>query len=431
MNIFQRVKAVFSKTYFEKYIEDWLSGEDVPDNFSHLPQDAALRYSAFFACNRVLAETFASVAITEYKKQKNGDREATDDTGVYPILRFAPNDETSRFNFQECMEYQKNLGGNFVAERLMEGRKLVGLSQIPWQNYDIIRGQDRKLKYRLRGTVDQVAPNKLPVVLNRNQVLHIPGPSTNGYVGMSILSYAASALRLGSTYDRFGQKFYDNGATPTGVFEVEGVYKDEAYNRLKKDLKDRCTGLMNVGKPMLLEGGLKYHSLTINPIDAELLSSRMFQVVDICRFLRVQPHMIQHLEKSTNNNIEHQSLEFAMYTMLPIFRRAEDNINSQLLTPQQRAQGYYLEYNMAALLRGDQKTMAIAFRNGIQWGYYSVNDVRRLLNLNSVPGGDTRLQPLNMVPLGTEPKDMQKRITDSVKDTVKGLLDEAANKGNI
>lgn len=429
MEVFKRLRAVFSKTYFEKYVEDWYAGNDVVDNFSRLPEDMALRYSVFFACNRVLAETFASVAINEYQKQKNGDREVTNDTGLYPILHFAPNDETSRFNFQECMMYQINLGGNFVAERLMDGRRIAGFSQIPWQNYDIIRDpEDRKLKYRIRGASNSAAPDRPQVILNRDQVLHIPGPSTNGFIGMSILTFAASAIRLGATYNRFGQKFYENGALNSGLFEAEKFYKDEAYKRLKKDLKDNYTGLMNAGKPMLLEDGLTYKSLTIHPIDAELLGSKKFQIEDICRFFRVQPHLVQHLEKSTNNNIEQQSLEFVMYTMLPHFKRAEDNINSQLLTPRQRSQGYYLEYNMASLLRGDQKTMALSFSKGIQWGWFSVNDVRRLLNLNSVVDGDTHLQPLNMVPIGTEPDSAGNTAT---QDLVKRLIDEAANKETI
>jgi len=426
LKFFQRVKAVFSQTYFEKYVQDWLQGNDVPDSFTGLDQETALRYSVFFACNRVLAETFASVGIHEYKKLDNGDREVTNDTGLFPILHYAPNDETSRFNFQECLMYQLNLGGNFVAERIMDGRRIAGFMQIPYENVDIYRDrEDRRLKYRVRGQGQQV-------IFNRDQVLHVPNCSVDGFIGMSILEYASATIRLGSTYEKFGQKFYDNGATPTGVFETETFFKDEAFNRLKKDLEDRYQGLHNAGRPMLLEDGLKYKTLTINPIDAELLNSKKFQVEDICRFFRVPPHLVQHLEKSSFNNIEMQSLEFVMYTMLPHFKRVEDNINSQLLTPKQRADGYYLEYNMAALLRGDSKAMADSFSKGIQWGWFSINDVRRMLNLNSIEDGDTHLQPLNMIPVGTEPDaNAANSIDNRISDTVKRLMEEADNKGKL
>lgn len=426
MNFFQRVKAVFSKTYFEQYVHDFYAGNDLPDTLGRTSEQTALKYSAFFGCNRVLSETFASVTINEFKKdKKSGDREKTDETGLYPILRFAPNDETSRYNFQECLLTQINFGGNFLAERIMNGRKIAGLSQIPWQYYDIYRdNEDKKLKYRIIG-------NENNTVLERNQVLHIPGPSTNGIVGMSLLTYAASTIQLGQTYEKFGQNFFKNGALTSGIFETEGTLKDEAFNRLKKDLKKNYQGLVNAGVPMIAEDGLKYRPLNINPVDAELLTSKRFQIEDICRFFRVPPHLVQHLEKATFNNVEHLSLEFVMYTMLPHFRRVEDNINCQLLTPQQRAEGYFFEYNMASLLRGDQKTMAESFAKGIQWGWLSVNDVRRMLNLNQVEGGDEYLRPLNMVPIGDEPG--QGGEGDNVKtmDKIKALLDEADKKGTV
>lgn len=408
-------------------MESWLSGDDVPNSISSIQRDTALKYSAFWACCRVLAETYASVGINEYRKKDNGDRERTDDTGLYGILHDSPNDETNAYSFQECLMYQINLGGNFVAERMVEGSKIVGLAQLDYQNYDIYRDQyDRRIKYKIFGGEGS------DIVLDRSKVLHIPGPSLNGITGMSALQYGTNAIRLGSTYETYGQKFYQNGAMPSGVFEREGFLKQEAYEKLKKDIEKYYTGMKNSGKPMLLEDGLKFKPISISPVDAELLSSKNFQIEDICRFMRVQPHLVQHLERSTNNNIEQQSLEFVMYTMLPHFKRGESAINSQLLTPKQRSQGYYFEYNMASLLRGDQKTMAESFSKGIQWGWYSVNDVRRMLNLNRIDNGDTHLQPLNMVPLGTQPADnAQQSIDNKIMDMVKSAMDEAAKKGKI
>jgi len=423
LNFFQRLKFLLSNKAYENHIQNFLSGADLTTG--GVTQETALKYSAFFGCNRVLAETFASVPINEYKKVDSDNREATNDTGVLPILKFNPNDETSRYNFQECQMYQINLGGNFVAQRLQDGRRLVGLSQIEWQLCQIYRDKnDGKIKYKVKGE------NGQETIFERKDVLHVPGPSVNGIIGMSVLEYAGSAIRLGDTYEAFSQKFYDNGALTSGVFEIPKFLKDEAYNRLKADLKNNYRGLKNAGTPMLLEDGLTFKPVSIKLVDAELLGSQKFKIEDICRYFRVQPHLIQHLERSTNNNIEQQSLEFVMYTMLPHFRRFEDNINSQLLTTKQRSNGYYFEYNLASLLRGDQKSMAESFATGIQWGWLSVNDVRRMLNLNSVAGGDTHLQPLNMAPLGTTP-DTSAKANQQVIEDMKRLIDRAAEGGNI
>ena len=91
-----------------------------------------------------------------------------------------------------------------------------------------------------------------------------------------------------------------------------------------------------------------------------------------------------------------------------------DCINTQLLTKQQREAGYYFEANMSVLLRGDTKSMAEAFAIGRQWGWLSVNDIRRMLNMNPIPNGDIYLQPMNMIEAGTVVDDQTKAIVDEV-----------------
>jgi len=102
------------------------------------------------------------------------------------------------------------------------------------------------------------------------------------------------------------------------------------------------------------------------------------------------------LGHATFSNIEQQSLEFVMYTMLPWFNRWEDNINMQLLTPAQRKAGYYIEFKVDVLLRGDIASRATYYAQGRQWGWLSVNDIRRLENMPPISNGDVYLQPLNM-----------------------------------
>ena len=82
---------------------------------------------------------------------------------------------------------------------------------------------------------------------------------------------------------------------------------------------------------MLLEDSLDFTPLVVKPLDAELLSSKFSSR----RCLQVLPrtlHLVNELSRSTNNNIEHQSLEFVMYTMLPHYKRFESGINTWLLT---------------------------------------------------------------------------------------------------
>jgi HK97 family phage portal protein len=307
----------------------------------------------------------------------------------------------SAFSFKEMGMYQINTGGNLVCERITNRYgEVTALYPYAWQTVSIDRDQaSKKLVYTIRQDANE------PIHRLRGQVFHVAGPSFNGIDGMSPIEYAAAAVRLGLTYEQFGISFYKNGAIPSGIFQHPTDLKDEPYKRLKEDLEKNYQGLMNSGRPLLLEGGMQFKELTMKLGDAQLLESKKFQIEDICRVYRVPLHLVQNLDKATNNNIEHQSLEFVMYTMLPWFKRWEDAINTQLLTLEQRNAGYYFEFNVSSLLRGDSKSMAEAFAVGRQWGWLSVNDIRRLLNMNPIPNGDIYLQPMNMIEAGSQSVD--------------------------
>jgi HK97 family phage portal protein len=290
-----------------------------------------------------------------------------------------------------------DVSGNTVCERLFNTKKeLIGLYPYKHDMVTIARDKDtKKLVYIIGNDADRK-------ILKRNQVLHVPNLSFDGVVGLSPISYAAQSIQLGLSYETYGVNFYRNAALPSGVLEHPTALSPEAFDRLKKDIEKNYIGMSKAGVPMLLEGGMKWNQVTINPIDAQLLESKYFQLEDIARIYRVPQHLIGLLEHATFTNIEHQSLEFVMYTMLPIFKRFEDNINSQLLTPEQRNAGYYVEFLLDGLLRGDQKSRAEAYAAGRQWGWMSVNDIRRLENMPKIDNGDIFLQPSNMVEAGKE-----------------------------
>ena len=423
MNIFQRAKLAVqtfrNSTPYEQWLREFLDGDDVTGTPPgvNVNSSTAMKYSAVFSCVKVLSETYASSPIMLYRKKDDG-REKVNDLAVYDILHNRPNEEMSAFSYKEATEASRNLGGNTVSERLVNRRgELLGLYPYPHTVVNIQRNkQTRKLEY-------VIGDDKESKTLNRDQVLHIPGLSFDGVIGLNPITYTARAIALGMSYETFAINLYKNGANSTGAFKHPEALKEEAYHRLKKELKQNYTGLINSGTPMLLEDGLEFTPFTINPVDAQLLESKRFQIEDIARIFRVPLHLLQDLTRATNNNIEHQSLEFIMYTMLPIYKRAEDAMNAQLLTREERQAGYYLEFKMDGLLRGDQQSRYASYAIARQWGIMSINDIRKLENLNPIPGGDTYLQPLNMISVDQAEGYYKDNVTDKQLAEIKAILE--------
>jgi len=159
MKFFQRAKFFFGQG-FDDYIQRFLSGEDVSDSNYAGQVDArtAMKYTAVFACVRVLAEALAGTPVMLYRKKENGDRETRNDLAVYDILHNQPNEEMSPFNFKETCMVSLNLGGNSVSQKLVNKYgDLVGLYPYEWSKVTITRDfTTNKLVYKIRDGTKQL-----------------------------------------------------------------------------------------------------------------------------------------------------------------------------------------------------------------------------------------------------------------------------------
>lgn len=230
-------------------------------------------------------------------------------------------------------------------------------------------------------------------------VLHIPAMSFDGVVGYSPIAMAKNAIGLGVAAEEYASKLYANGATPSGVLEHPGTIKDP--QKLRDNWMSQFGGSANSHKIAVLEEGMKYTPISINPSDAQFLETRKFQLDEIARIFRVPPHMVGDLDKSSFSNIEQQSLEFVTYTLEPWAIKIESYLKKCLLTEKEK-QEYFFSFNFSGLLRGDYASRMQGYSTGIQNGFFSVNDVRELENMNRLPkeeGGDQYLVNGNMLPL--------------------------------
>jgi len=416
LSLIDRLKVLATGTLAD-HQRAFLFGEDTP---VAMDTETAMKYSAVNACIRVLSETFASVPLLLYQKDKNGKRTHMTNEDINSILHVRPNDEMCAYTFWETVMANFCAGGNAVCERLYnKAGEFVGLRPYPHQSVVIKRDEKTaELVYEITGKTEKRT-------LARSQVFHIPNLSFDGVIGLSPLSYAASSVRLGLSYESYGVNFYKNAATPGGVLEHPGKLEDTAYERLKKSVEEAHAGMVNAGKPMILEGGMTWKSMSISPMDAQLVESKYFQIEDICRIYRVPQHLVNKLDRSTNNNIEHQGLEFVMYTMLPIFRRAEENINAQLLTPQQVKKGYYFEFKIDGLMRGDALGRSRLYASGVQNGWMNADEIRELENKDPIPngGGQTYYRPSNLVEVGAKNVTNRDELIALIKNTMKEGVD--------
>jgi HK97 family phage portal protein len=383
----------YSMADFDSDVRAWMRGR-ITNSGVAVNEDSALRYVTVYSCVRVLAETLGSLPLIVYRERPDGGRDKARDHPVYRLLHDEPNDEMTSQTFRETQMGHLALSGNCYAVIQTNRRgEVIELYPVEWDRMDPKRNPDtRRIEYHLndRGSVEILPPEK---------VLHIPGLGYDGVRGYSPIRMAQEAVGLGLAATEFAARFYGQGMNMGGMLEHPGKLSEEAHKRLKKSLEEEGAGLANSWRPLILEEGMKYARIPMPLTDAQFIETRRFNREEICGLLRVPPHLVADLERSTNNNIEHQSLEFVMYSMLPYVTRWEQAINRRLFTRAEREKGYYAKFNLAGLLRGDYKSrqegLAIQRQNGI----ISADEWRALEEINPIGGvaGEALLVNGNMI----------------------------------
>jgi HK97 family phage portal protein len=370
----------YSLADFDRDIKSFLTGRithsGVPVN-----EENALKYITVFSCVRVLAETLGCLPLAVYKERAGGGQDKARDHPVYWLLHDEPNDEMTSQTFRETGMGHLALSGNCYAviSRNLRGN-VTDIYPLDWNKVEPKRNPDtRKIEYHVhdRGSVE---------VFPADQILHIPGLGYDGIRGYSPIRMAQEAVGLGLAATEFAARFFGQGMNMGGVLEHPTKLSDEAYGRIKKSLEDEGSGLANSWRPLILEEGMKYARIPMPLTEAQFLENRKFTQAEICGLFRVPPHLIADLDRSTNNNIEQQSLEFTMYDMLPYFTRWEQAINRRLFTRKEREQGYYAQFNVKGLLRGDYKSRQEGLATMRQNGVINADEWRELEEINPIEG---------------------------------------------
>ena len=358
----------------------------------------ALQTTAVYACVRIISETVASLPLHVYEYTESG-KEKVYEHPLYRLLHDIPNPEMNSFILREVMMMHLLLWGNSYSQIIRNGRgEVIALYPLLPDKMTVDRAADGRLYYTY--TSDKQGT----IVFGKDDILHIVGLGFDGLIGHSPIAMAKNAVGLSIAAEEYGSSFFSNSGTPSGVLEHPGVLKEP--EKVRAAWNAAYGGSGNAHRVAVLEENMHFNPISINPHEAQFLETRKFQVNEICRIFRVPPHMIADLDKSSFNNIEHQSLEFVTNTIRPWLVRIEQSIFQQLLSEEEQKK-IFVKFNVDGLLRGAFQSRMSGYAIGIQNGFISPNDVRELEDMNLIPdelGGNRYLCNGNMIDIGSAGK---------------------------
>lgn len=354
---------------------------------------SAMRVAVVSACVQRISGAIACLPLPIYER-KGQERERVDHDAWW-LLNERPCAAWSASTFWEFIVAQMLLRRSGIAY-IARNRAGTPVALIPWPRSQVeierVTFDDPRTPSRLRY---YFCEGKKYFGADQDDVLHFPGFGFDGVDGMSVIQWGArSAIGIAIQGDNYAGKFFASGGRPAIAIKAPGEFTPAQQQAFREAWISKFSGTPGVDNiPFFLTEGLDIKELTLTAADAQLLESRQWQVIDICRAFGVPPFMVGEMGKATYNNTENLGVDFVKYTLSPHLKRIEQELNIKLF----RAPTYFTEFLTAGLMRGDSAARAAYFKSALGGtqspGWMTPNEVRKTDNLPPLDGGNELHKP--------------------------------------
>ena len=346
--------------------------------FNQYSGGAASNISAFFRGVNLISDSIASIPIQVKHEDGSGYSNIVFDHYLYNLL---DNNESqiTRFEMMKMLIWSVIMRGNgFIY--ILRGRdgKATGFR---WLHPDDVLTYYNKQKNELYYQCTVVSKKKIEPV----NMIHIKLYSDDGIIGRSVISYANRSIDVANNTENSAANFFKSGCNLNGIIKVEGTLTPQQ----KQDIRDSWRDSVGTsgGGIGVLQGNMSYTPVQMTVADAQLVESRQFTVVDIARWLGINPVLLGDLSHSSYNTLEQAQLELLTHTLLPYISIIEEEFTRKIFVPSEK--GFYINLDEAAILRADKEKQVNYYTNLLDKGVLSINEVRRELGYREIDGGDT------------------------------------------
>lgn len=357
--------------------------------------ETAWKVSVINACTRVLAEGVASLPLHVFTSRADGGKERDRNSGIDRLLSIRPNRWQTSIEWREMMQAHAVRRGNGCSLIVRSGTTKEPMELIPLHPDRIVWGlEGSRLWY------EYTNPEGRKIPYRQEDIFHLRGLSSDGISGRSAIDDLRDSIGISMQQENWESLSYARGGTKRAVLRHPKTLNAGTAKRIRESwVEAQGKGADGMWMPVVLEDGMELDSLTLSASDLQFIESRKFRIAELARPFRVPLHLLQDLDRSTNNNIETQSLEFLIYTLTPWLVRWEQRIQVDLLGVDSDR---FAKHNVGGMLRGDVEKRGDYYSKALTNGWMSIDEVRALEDMNPLENGEGKKHrvPVNVQEAG-------------------------------
>lgn len=353
-------------------------------------RESALSVPAIWAAVDTISKTLASLPFSLFSSTPDGSAPAKSHP-AYAVIN-EPSEYHTSYTFRYALFSQACFGDAFAKIHRNGIGRAAELELLQTENVTVYQRDTGEYYYIVRR---QIGNRYSEEAIKWENMIHVKGLTLNGIMGEDVTRTQRDSIGTSIAAEQYGNYFFANGANPSGALVYPQELKKDQKDYAERKIAEKHGGIRKSGKIMILDAGVKYEKMSLNPQEASMNETRNFQVNQASRIFGVPVPLLAQMDKATLNNMETMGIQFVTLCLRPWAVQVEQEFARKLLTRNERiSESYFFRFNFAGLLRGDTKARAEYYKaalggpsTGIGW--MSVNEVRELENLDKVEDGDT------------------------------------------
>lgn len=393
-------EAPTNKGYFDTLKEsgatEWING-DTGNNVHVSGANSAMKIAAVFRCVDILSGSIASLPLL-LKEKKDGVYQLNEKHDISYILSVRANNRQTSYDLIQNAVVQMVNNGNAYILPIFSGE---GVDQLILLSPNTTSYDLQMDTYHVNDMV-----NNIFGVFDSDEIIHLRNMSLDGgYTGVSTIQYASRVMNVAANADERTLDSFKPGSMIRGFISGDSTAGVRgmglAQDNQLKDVGTRVSSEIDSGKPIFsVPGDMRFNQLSMSPTDLQLLETRKFSVLDICRFYGVHPDKVFAGQSQNYKASEMSNQSFLSDTLQPYLRKIENELTAKLI-PKSLAHKMKIEFDVESLLLTSLEQQANYIEKTIQYGVYSPNYWRAKKGQKPIEGGDDLMMSMNVAPINS------------------------------
>jgi HK97 family phage portal protein len=349
-------------------------------------EDRVLKIPTAKACVDVITSTIAQMPVYLYKENADGSIEKVVDKRIN-LLNHEANDFLNGYSLKKNMVKDYLLHGAAYVSIVAPANQILELHPLPAKS--ILVNKRIANGYRVVGAEivlsnsesGAINANSKPAKFKPHELMIALGDTNDGLTSVGIIKRGQDVLKQALSEMDYTSNLYERGALPLGLLKTQARLNETQTSALRDAWRNLYGGIKNSAKTVVLQEGMEYQALSMNPNDIQMNETKRSTNSEICKLFNVPESMVNSTIGKQYVSIEQNNLAFLKNTLSPILASFESSMDRALLLESEKSQGYFFRFDTGELVRATEKEQVDTLVNAVSGGIFTINEARAKFNL--------------------------------------------------